>query len=170
MYRDFEVERKRTKGNFKESMPIQFIETTHWPRYYFADQLVTIHGRQDFVNVLSQQSLSRRVAFVKAPNFVPANGVVRRVIETANRATLDVESFGKGFLVMSVTPHKYWRIAVDGHVVPSIIANIGYQGIIVAPGAHRVVMEYRNSLVIVGLWISATTLAILIAILIFLRS
>jgi len=34
---------------------------------------------------------------------------VRGFVETANSATLDVESFGQGFLVMSVTPHKYWQ-------------------------------------------------------------
>src|SRR5438132_729128 len=122
-YRNFDAEKKRTKGNFKESLPIQFLETMHWPRYYFADQLVTIHNRQDFVNLLSNQSLSRNVAFVKLPNFVPANGLVRSIIETANRATLDVESFGQGFLVMSVTPHKYWRITMDGRSVPAVIIN-----------------------------------------------
>jgi hypothetical protein len=164
-YRDFEVERKRIKGNFKESMPVQFVETTHWPRYYFADILVTIHNRQDFVNVLSKQSLSRRAAFVKYPNFVPADGVIRGMRETANRATLDVESLGKGFLVMSVTPHKYWRITLDGQPVPAIITNIGYQGIVVPPGRHRVEMIYRNDLVVIGLWISATMLMLLIGVL-----
>src|SRR2546428_1844373 len=41
-YRNFDAEKKRTKGNFKESLPIQFLETLHWPRYYLADQLLTI--------------------------------------------------------------------------------------------------------------------------------
>ena len=169
VYRDFEVEKKRTKGNFKESIPIQFLETAHWPRYYFADQIVSIHSRQDFVNVLSKESLSRQVAFVKQPNFVPARGVLHSVVETANRATLDVESFGQGFLVMSVTPHKYWRISVDGRSVPAVITNIGYQGIIVTPGRHRVVMEYRNDLVVIGLWISVTAIMVLALILLFYR-
>ena len=166
-YRNFDAEKKRTKGNFKESLPIQFLETMHWPRYYFADQLVTIHNRQDFVNLLSNQSLSRKVAFVKLPNFVPANGLVRSIIETANRATLDVESFGQGFLVMSVTPHKYWRITMDGQRVPAVITNIGYQGIVVTPGRHRVVMQYRNDLVVIGLWVSVTTIIVLLAMIVF---
>ncbi|MDQ6799246.1 MAG: YfhO family protein [Acidobacteriota bacterium] len=169
-YRDVEVERKRVKGDFKNAMPVQFIETTHWPRYYFADLLVTIHNRQDFVNVLSKQSVSPRVAFVKYPNFVPADGRIRGVRETANRATLDVESLGTGFLVMSVTPHKYWRITLDGRPVPAIVANIGYQGIVVPAGRHRVEMRYRNELVIIGLWISATTLSLLTGVLIFYRA
>jgi uncharacterized membrane protein YfhO len=168
-YRDYEVERKRVNGDFKQAMPVQFIETTHWRRYYFADILVTIHNRQDFVNVLSKQSLSPRVAFIKYPNFVPAAGDVLNVRETANRATLDVDSRGKGFLVMSVTPHKYWRITLDGKPVPAIVANIGFQGVVVPAGRHRVEMAYRNDLVVVGLWISATTLALLVGALIFYR-
>jgi hypothetical protein len=168
-YRDYEVERKRVNGDFKQAMPVQFIETTHWRRYYFADILVTIHNRQDFVNVLSKQSLSPRVAFIKYPNFVPAAGDVLNVRETANRATLDVDSRGKGFLVMSVTPHKYWRITLDGKPVPAIVANIGFQGVVVPAGRHRVEMTYRNDLVVVGLWISATTLALLVGALIFYR-
>ena len=168
-YRDFEVERKRIKGDFKQSMPIQLIETTHWPRYYFADILVTIHNRQDFVNVLSGQSISRRAAFVQYPNFVPADGVVTGVRETANRATIDVESRGKGFLVMSVTPHKYWRITLDGKPAPAIVANIGYQGIVVPAGRHRVEMRYRNDMVVTGLWISGITIALLIGVVIFFR-
>ena len=164
-YRNFDEERKRTKGNFKVSEPVQWIASEHWPRYYFADQIVTIHNRHDFVNLLSNQSLSSKVAFIKETNFVPANGVVRNVVETANRAAIDVESFGRGFLVMSVTPHKYWRITVDGRAVPAIITNIGYQGIIVAPGKHHIEMTYRNSLVVIGLWISAIAIVVFVTVL-----
>ena len=70
---------------------------------------------------------------------------------------------------MSVTPHKYWRITIDGRTVPAIITNIGFQGVVVPPGRHRVEMVYRNDLVVIGLWISLTTLAIVIGILIFYR-
>ena len=168
-YRDFEVERKRIKGNFKQSMPVQFIESLHWPRYYFADEMITIRKRQDFVNVLSHESVSPRAAFVMRGNFVPANGVVHRVVETANRTTLDVEAFGQAFLVMSVTPHKYWRILVDGRRVASVITNIGYQGVALSPGRHRVVMTYRNDLVVIGLWASVVTLLLLVATLLFYR-
>ena len=93
---DFDEERKRTKANFKVSEPVQWIASEHWPRYYFADQIVTIHNRHDFVNLLSNQSLSNKVAFIRETNFVPANGVVHKIVETANRAAIDVESFGRG--------------------------------------------------------------------------
>ena len=149
-YRDFDVEKKRNGGNFRNALPIQFNEGPHYPRYYFADQVVTIADRADFVKKLTDGDYSRKVAFVSRPSFVPAAGTIRGIAETANTATIDVESHGTAFLVMSVTPHKYWRIAVDGQQVPAIVTNIGYQGIIVTPGRHRVTMRYRNELVTVG--------------------
>jgi len=58
---------------------------------------------------------------------------------------------------------------VDGKGVPAVITNLAYQGIIVTPGRHRVVMEYRNTLVIIGLWISLTAIVVLLAGVVFLR-
>jgi hypothetical protein len=106
---------------------------------------------------------------VARPSFVAARGIVHRVVETANTASLDVESFGEGFLVMSVTPHKYWNIRIDGTRVPAVITNIAYQGIVVTAGRHHIEMEYRNELVRVGMLISLITAAVLIGILIVYR-
>ena len=85
---------ERTRGDLQKARPVDFLEGTHYPRYYFADQVVTIADRQDFAEKLCEESFSPAVAFVARPAFVPARGVVRRVSETANRATLDVEAFG----------------------------------------------------------------------------
>jgi hypothetical protein len=161
VYRPFEGEKKRVHGKMEDAVAINFLPTLHYPRYYFADQLVTIRSREDFVANLTKNSYSERVAFVGRPSFVPAGGVVRGVRETANRATIDVESFGEGFLVISVTPHKYWRITVDGRSVPAVVTNIAYQGIVVTPGKHRVEMEYANPLVQIGLGISLSAILIL---------
>jgi len=161
VYRPFEGEKKRVHGKMEDAVAITFMPTVHYPRYYFADQLVTIRTREDFVANLTKNSYSERVAFVGRPTFVPANGVVRGVRESANHATIDVESFGEGFLVMSVTPHKYWRITVDGRNVPAVVTNIAYQGIVITPGKHRVEMDYANPLVQIGLGISLSAILIL---------
>jgi uncharacterized membrane protein YfhO len=148
----------------EEAQPIQFFELTHQPRYYFADQMLTIANRHDFVRHLSNASFSNNVAFVVAPSFVPARGVVHSWRETANTATLDVESIGsKGFLVMSVTPHKYWRITIDGQPVSAISTNVGYQGITVPAGRHRVEMVYRNPLAANGAKVSIIAAVLLLA-------
>ncbi|MEO8033333.1 MAG: YfhO family protein [Acidobacteriota bacterium] len=169
VYADFKEEQKRTGGDFKKSQPIRFLEAFHYPRYYFADQIVTIRSRQDFVTRLTQNSYSPSVAFVGQPGFVPGKGTVRSARETANSVTLEVDSEGQTFLVMSVTPHKYWRIAIDGKSVPAVVTNIGYQGIVVTPGHHTVTMQYRNELVLIGLTLSGLAAATFLLILIFYR-
>jgi len=161
VYRNFTVEKKRNKGDFKNSLPIQFIEGRHYPRYYFADAMISIKDSQDFVSKLTEGKASLMTAFVRQPSFAPSPGVVRGLRETANRATIDVESSGQGFLVMSVTPHKYWRITVDGARVTPVVTNIGYQGIVVMPGRHRVEMVYSNDLVKFGGAISASAVLLL---------
>jgi hypothetical protein len=167
VYRDFDAEKKRTGGDFKKSMPIQFLATEHHPRYYFADQIVTIKDRADFVKKLAKESHSTRTAFVRQRSFVPGEGEVVGVRETANDAAIDVDSTGTGFLVMSITPHKYWRVTIDGQAVTPIVTNIGYQGVIVPDGRHHVVMRYRNDLVRLGAFISVPTAGGLLLLAIF---
>jgi Bacterial membrane protein YfhO len=165
VYRNFEAEKKRVNGNMKAASPIDFQPLEQNPRYYFADQVVTIRDRRDFVAKLSKESFSRHVAFVAEPSFVPARGTVRGYRETANTAAIDVESSGgDSFLVMSVTPHKYWTVTIDGRAVKPSITNIGYQGIRVPAGRHRVEMRYRNTLVDLGMMISAGASVLLLAI------
>jgi hypothetical protein len=168
-YRPFETEKKRVGGRMKEAVPVHFMETVHYPRYYFADQIITIKDRHDFVNKLTTSTYSAATAFVMQPTFVPARGVVRGVAETANRATIDVESFGQGFLVMSITPHKYWHVRIDGNPAEPVVTNIGYQGVMVTPGKHRVQMEYRNEIVRVGMLVSAVAASVLLLLAIVLR-
>lgn len=161
-YKPFEAEKKRVRGNLNAAEPIQFIEVEHHPRYYFADQLVTVRDRHEFVQKLSHGSYSKSVAFIGGRPFTPARGVVHSYRETANTAALDVESFGKGFLVMSVTPHKYWRITIDGRETPAVVTNIGYQGVVVPAGRHRVEMRYRNHLAANSLKVSIGSVLVLL--------
>lgn len=163
VYRPFEDEKKRVNGNMKAAQAIEFIELEHHPRYYFADQVVTIRDRKDFVKKLVDGSYSKRTAFIGGGSFVPARGVVKGYRETANTAVIDVESSGRGFLVMSVTPHKYWRVTVDGERVEPVVTNIGYQGIEVPAGTHRVEMRYRNDLAAGGAKISVAAAVLLLA-------
>jgi hypothetical protein len=161
-YRPFDEEKKRVNGRMQHAQPIQFLETEHFPRYYFADQIVSVVNRHDFVKKLSDGDYSTRVAFVSGPSWVPAAGRVTGYRETANTATIDVEAQGRGFLVMSVTPHKYWKVAVDGRPVEPVVTNIGYQGIEVPGGRHRVTMRYRNDLAATGSKISLAAALLLI--------
>jgi hypothetical protein len=161
VYKPFEEEKKRVKKQLKRAEAIQYIDVGHHPRYYFADQIVTIRDKADFVRKLSDGSYSDAVAFVSRPSFVPARGVVRGLRETANTATIDVESAGRSFLVMSVTPNRFWRVTIDGKETESIVTNIGFQGVEVPGGRHRIEMRYRNHLAANGAKISMATALLL---------
>lgn len=164
IYKPFDEERKRVNKNMKVAEAIEFIDVGEHPRYYFADQLVTIKDRQDFIRKLTDGSYTDAAAFIAAPSFVPAAGTVNGVRETHNTATMDVESRGRGFLVMSVTTDKYWTITLDGKAVKPLVTNIAYQGIEVPPGKHRVEMRYRNTLAARGAKISIFASVLLLAV------
>jgi hypothetical protein len=161
-YRPYKEERKRVGGRMEVSQPLDFVKETEAPRYYFAEEIVTIRDRHEFVRKLSHERHSDRAAFIGGPAFKPARGIVRSVTETANTATLEVESFGRAFLVMSVTPHKYWTVTIDGRKTTPQITNIGYQGVVVPPGRHRVEMRYRNTTVVLGAKISIASSVLLL--------
>lgn len=149
----------------RDLAPARFIEGSHHPRYYFASEIVTVRDREDFVRHLRARRHSRQAAFIHEPAFAPASGVVRSLHEWTNGARMDVETAGRAFLIMSVTPHKYWRVTIDGRETRSLVTNIGYQGIVVSPGRHVVEMRYRNPLVAIGGAISAITLLALLLLL-----
>jgi hypothetical protein len=154
VYRPYDAERTRVNGNMKAASPVELEPVGHNPRYYFADQVVTIRDRADFVRKLTARTYSPKVAFVKERLAVDAGGTVHGYVETANRASIDVDSAGNAFLVMSVTPHKYWTVTIDGRKAQPVVTNIGYQGVRVPAGRHRVEMRYRNTLVDRGAVIS----------------
>lgn len=153
----------RAQGDLRKLQPVRILTLPPSPRYAFAQQLITIRDRNDFVQKLTAGPYEH-MAFVEGPSFVPAPGRVLQVHETANTARINVETTGRAFLIMSVTPHKYWRIAIDGRDAAPIITNIGYQGVIVPnAGRHVITMRYRNPLVLIGAAISLITLLALAA-------
>lgn len=158
IYRKPEEAMAETQGRPHVLQPVKFVEGEHQPRHYFADQMETARDWREFVRKLSAKRYSRRVAFVGADPFLPGRGTVRGVEEWPNGARIDVEAEGRAFLVMSVTPHRHWRISIDGRPVPAVVTNIGYQGVIVPAGRHRVEMTYRNPFIAIGAAISIVTL------------
>lgn len=155
----------QAEGDRRVMQPVGILPLARSPRYTFADRMETIRDRKDFVRKLAAGQSFKGTAFVAAPSFLPAQGRVRDVHETANSIRLDVEAAGRAFLVMSITPHKYWRITIDGREAQAVTTNIGYQGVLVPnAGRHVIEMRYRNPLVAIGGAISLfTILALLVA-------
>lgn len=146
-YRPWEAEQARSAGDPHGIRPVDFIETDPAPRYYLADQIVGLRRPGEFATRLARETFSARVAFVEIDPFDPGEGRVISVEETANRSTIVVEADRRALLVASVTRHKYWSATVDGRPARLEPVNVAYQGIVLEPGRHEVVMSYRNPLV-----------------------
>jgi len=164
VHRTHEEGMRLAGGDLRKLEPVRWLEGKHHPRYYFADQVVTIRDEHDFVDKVASGRHSRTAAFIAAPSFSPARGVVHAWREWPNGARLEVEAAGPAFLVMSVTPHKYWRITIDGNDAPAAVTNVGYQGVAVPAGRHVVEMRYGNPLIAAG---GAISLAALLALALF---
>lgn len=146
-------------GDLRNVQPTGILRLGRAPRYQFAERVETARDRFEFVRKLASGGPVTRTAYIDGPPFRPAPGAVHRVTETANAATLEVETQGRAFLMMSVTPHKYWRVTVDGREEPAVVTNLGYQGVVIPDaGRHVVAMRYRNPLIAVGGAISLVTL------------
>jgi membrane protein YfhO len=163
VYRNPQQAIAEARGVVRDVQPVRFVSGSGSPRYYFSSMLVPIRTTNDFLAHLRARRFPRDVAFVEGTAFQPAPGRVLSVRESNNAATLDVEADGNAFLVMSVTAHKYWRVAIDGREVPVVHTNIAWQGVSVPRGKHVVTMRYSNPLLAVGGAISLIAALALIA-------
>ncbi|HET8775856.1 MAG TPA: hypothetical protein VFP80_18810 [Thermoanaerobaculia bacterium] len=144
-------------GDRRILQPVRLLELDPHPRYYFAERIET---STDFVAKVAGARYPDRTAFIDGTPFAPAPGRVTRAAETANTARIEVETLGRAFLVMSVTPQKYWHITIDGRQAPAIVTNLGFQGVVIpTAGRHVVEMRYRNPLIAIGAAISLLTAA-----------
>ncbi len=165
VYRDAERAFAETK-DLRELQPVEFRFAGKNPRYWFARQLITIRDRRDFVEQLKRINYVPGVTFIEAPSFAPAPARITALHETTQSARFEVEALGRAFLVMSVTPHKYWRITIDGVETNAIRTNVAYQGVIVPPGKHVIEMRYTNPLIAAS---GAISIASLLGLFLFVR-
>ncbi|MBW3671842.1 MAG: YfhO family protein, partial [Acidobacteria bacterium] len=157
-YRDFDEEIERLGSDLRQIRPIELREVPLAPRYYLADHLVEIEGKEEFVDHLVRQAPEPETAFVHFDPFVPADGSVVVIDETSSTIHLEVWSEGDSLLVLSITPHKYWKAEVDGESATLDTVNIGYQGLRLPRGRHEVVLRYRNPVVMATAPVSAAGL------------
>ncbi len=127
-------------------------------RYYFPHQIVEARTPDDVLAFMKRDGIRRPIAFVPfvAPHVSAAR--VLNVVESANRAAIDVDCVTTALLVATVTRHKYWSATIDGRTAPLVPVNIAYQGVLVPAGHHRIEMRYRNPLVIWSAAVSALTI------------
>jgi Bacterial membrane protein YfhO len=115
-------------------------------RYSFAREILTARSGDELVAAVLNRT---------TPPGIGAGGRVVDALEGPNFVQLQVEASGDGLLVLAITRHEYWRATIDGRDVPILPANLAFQAVRVPAGRHRVVMRYRNPVVV---WSGAVSL------------
>ncbi|HEX6099105.1 MAG TPA: hypothetical protein VF432_22520 [Thermoanaerobaculia bacterium] len=182
----------RVNGDRQQVQPVRIVPLGDNPRYFFADKVEPIRDVRDFAGKLAMAKSTRGVAYVSnvgrgfspPPSWADGGALphprggraeaapyILRVRETANTARIDVHTSGPAFLVMSVTPHEYWRVTIDGRPAEAIVTNVGFQGVVVPEaGRHVVEMRYRNPVIPIAAAISAAALLALAFVAITMRA
>jgi hypothetical protein len=145
-----------SKGGAGEAIdPVALNSPGRGERYYFADRVIRVRDAREMQRSLIASDPGPRAAFVQGPAPVTAaNGSVISWRESARSIAVETEASGRALLVLSVTPDRHWRASVDGSPVRVVTVNAGFSGVPLPPGRHRVVLEYRNRVLIVGAEIS----------------
>lgn len=143
--------------------PVVRAEAKELPRYEFAAGLSHVESPLDVLAIGRSGIIAPGVAFTALPSRRVEGGIIQRVVEHANDATLDVTAHGQAFLIASVTNHRYWSATIDGVAATIVPANIAFQGLVVPPGRHTIVFRYHNPLITVGAVVSLVSLLALVS-------
>lgn len=153
-FRDYATAASEGRG-VEALEPVAFESTGAGERYYFADRVIRVRDAAEMQRLMIAADPGPRAAFVEGP--APVTAAPGKVIswkETARSIAIDADASGRSLLVLSVTPHRYWYATVDGNPAHVVTVNAGFSGVPLAPGRHRVVLEYRNRVLVVGAEIS----------------
>jgi hypothetical protein len=158
VYRPYPSEMSRIRGAWRDVAPIEFIGRPIPPRFSFANSLIRIRGRGDFVRRIVHGDARAGTAFIFSEPFMPAAGRVERVAEDPGNVAAKLRASGPAFLVIRITPDKDWSATLDGKPISLETVDVGYQGARIPAGLHRLEMRYRDPLVVAGAAVSVLTL------------
>ncbi len=126
-----------------------------------------IRFREDDGQVLGEMSEARdfaEVGWIASKSIPPgqvANAKATLVTRReGNGYEIDATMDGAGWLIVSDSAWKGWRVTIDGRRTRAHYANHAFLGVHVPAGRHRVRLVYRPTEFIVGLILSSAALVI----------
>jgi hypothetical protein len=91
---------------------------------------------------LSVAVVSEPLAEMASPSS-PESSAARIVESRPERVVIETSTTGRGLLVLNDTYYPGWEASVDGSPTTIILTDVAFRGVVVEPGAHRVVFDYR---------------------------
>lgn len=93
-----------------------------------------------------------------------AENPIAHVVETANRAELEVDLPTAATVVLTELAFPGWRVEVDGHDAPAETHREMYRSVKVGPGPHTIVWKYRPASLWWGVLVSSVSLVTVIVV------
>lgn len=143
------------------------------PRAWIVHDVQEAAEEEEMLSLLASGGIDpRRTALVEepVPGVEPAASSVPEHVEILPTGDPDelrirVQTGASGFLVLSEIAYPAWRATVDGEPVSLITTNGALRGLPVPAGDHLVELRLESVALRVGLWISTTTFAVLLGLL-----
>ncbi len=143
-----------------------FENTLVWPRAFFAG---SARSENDPAAVLSAVTApgfdARQTSLVEGalpPDLATGAGTSSASVtsQSPNRLEIAASTDAPRLLVVSEMFFAGWRATIDGAEVPILRANYLFRGVVVPPGAHTVVFEYRPLVAMFGAALSLVALVV----------
>jgi len=154
-------------------MPL-YTNRTPLPRA-FAATISVVRGDESALGLVSQPQLdlSRTAVLAPSPSArvlfqtgTPDSGRAARIVSyQPERVVVEVDDGQPGYLMLLDAFYPGWRATVDGVEVPVERADYFFRAVYVASGPHTVVFSYMPESFLLGLRITATSLALIVAVL-----
>ncbi len=137
------------------------------PRAFIVGRVVVADGPAALSAVVAPDfDPHAQVVLPSAPGgaFAPDSHGRAKVLDLEpDRVTVAAELTAPGFLVLADAYDPGWTVSVDGRPGRVLRANLAFRGVRVPGGRHRVDFRYRPRWVLLGVGISATSVAAALA-------
>jgi hypothetical protein len=142
------------------------------PRFFLVHQLHISTGPDDTCSYLARPDFRpREEAVVETDDLRPevrlADGTVTVERYSANRVDVSEAATGPAFLASSDTLYPGWAATVNGKPVRLYMTNGAFRGLPLGPGTNRIVMTYWPPGFLLWIAVSAVSLLLVIAGLLF---
>lgn len=137
------------------------------PRFFLVRRVHFASSPADALTYLGQSGFQPAEEAVVESNDRHLNqplstGEVRVKGYSPNRIELNVVTNGPAFLASSEVLYPGWTAAVNDEQAPLYMTNGAFRGMVLGPGASRIVMEYRPASLVSGAIVSALSALLLI--------
>lgn len=163
----YNLDTRKYKRVFTEEAVAVYENLDFLPRYRTVSEVISSVDKEGVYALMSSGNFDfNKTAVVESGKAVKGGSECQ--LETVNyaaqSASLQAECPGESFLVMSQLYYPGWKIKVNGTEVESLKANGVFTGIALPAGLVKIDTYYFPDSFRIGIWISVTSLAVLVGI------